>query len=243
MKKLIVTTVALSVIATSVFGQGLVNLSGGTSASTRMSTNSAVGGTVYGLTSGGPANYYFALFASSSQTSVNGLTTSMVGIGVGSNYVFNALGGGTPSTGWELVGIATNNGSAGRWNSATQGTTSAGQNALNADGSLTVSGIAGAASANFVMVGWMSTGIGTTLASLEAWYAAGANGGWIGQSAVATGLPLGDGVSTSTPNPFGAGAGQVGGFLLGETPAVPEPGTLALAALGGASLLMFRRKK
>jgi hypothetical protein len=26
-------------------------------------------------------------------------------------------------------------------------------------------------------------------------------------------------------------------------PSVPEPGTMALAALGGASLLMFRRRK
>ena len=35
----------------------------------------------------------------------------------------------------------------------------------------------------------------------------------------------------------------VGGFQLVEVSTVPEPGTLALAALGGASLLLFRRKK
>ncbi|HUC85517.1 MAG TPA: PEP-CTERM sorting domain-containing protein [Candidatus Acidoferrales bacterium] len=37
------------------------------------------------------------------------------------------------------------------------------------------------------------------------------------------------------------GNGTTGQNLVLTT--VPEPGTLALAALGGASLLMFRRKK
>src|ERR1017187_6699904 len=53
------------------------------------------------------------------------------------------------------------------------------------------------------------------------------------------------------PNIFGAAANGVGGinqiqgggFNMLAVTATPEPGTLALAALGGASLLMFRRKK
>jgi hypothetical protein len=242
MKKIIVTTVALSVIATSAFSQGLVNFSAGLNATTRMSTNSAVGGAATGLAGGAAGSFYYALFASVNQTSVNGQTTAISGMNA--NYVFNNLGSGNVTSGWELVGIGTST-SAGRMAPVSQGTTSAGQSALNADNSLTVTGIAGANAANLVAVGWYSIGAsnpGTTLASMEAWYAAGANGGWIGQSAVAN-VTLGDGGLTATPNPFGAGAGQVTGFLLGETPTVPEPGTLALAALGGASLLLFRRKK
>ena len=50
---------------------------------------------------------------------------------------------------------------------------------------------------------------------------------------------------------FGASAGQINDTSGGGDPmllepllaATPEPGTLALAALGGASLLLFRRKK
>jgi len=51
---------------------------------------------------------------------------------------------------------------------------------------------------------------------------------------------LGDGGSIPTLNAFGTGPGQLGGFMMGVT--VPEPGTLALMALGSASLLLFRRK-
>ncbi|HAO77518.1 MAG TPA: hypothetical protein DCQ92_00830 [Verrucomicrobia subdivision 3 bacterium] len=239
MKKYIIATTALLVVATSAFSQGLVNFSAGTSVATRMSTNSVVGGPSTGTTAATSGLYYYALFASASQANVNGNTTAISG--QNANYVFNNLGTGVPSTGWELVGIGTNWASAGRLFPASQGTSSAGQTALNADNSLTVQGIGGAAVANLVAVGWYSPGIGTDLASLESWYAAGANNGWIGQSAVAN-LTLGDGGLVVTPNVFGTGAGQVGGFMMGLS-VVPEPTTLALAALGGASLLLFRRKK
>jgi hypothetical protein len=239
MKKYIIATTALLVVATSAFSQGLVNFSAGTSVATRMSTNSVVGGPSTGTTAATSGLYYYALFASVNQTAINGSSTAISGLSA--NYVFRNLGTGIPSTGWELVGIGTNYASAGRMFPASQGTTSAGQAALNADNSLTVQGIGGAANANLVAVGWYSPGIGATLASLQTWYAAGANNGWIGQSAVGN-LTLGDGGLVVTPGIFGTGAGQVGGFMMGLT-AVPEPGTLALMALGSASLLLFRRKK
>lgn len=239
MKKYIIATTALLVVATSAFSQGLVYYSAGSSVATRMSTNSVVGGPSTGLTGPTSGLYYYALFASVNQTTINGSSTAISGLNP--NYVFNNLGTGVPSTGWELVGIGTNNANAGRMNVASQGTTSAGQTLLNADGSLTVQGIAGAGSANIVTVGWYSTGIGTDLASLQTWYAAGAFNGWVGQSAVGN-VVLGDGSSIPTPNAFGTGPGQLGGFMMGLT-IVPEPTTLALAALGGASLLLFRRKK
>jgi hypothetical protein len=42
---------------------------------------------------------------------------------------------------------------------------------------------------------------------------------------------------------LGAASPNIPGFTLGLVTVVPEPGTLALAAIGGASLLALRRKK
>jgi hypothetical protein len=239
MKKLIIASIALSVVATSGYSQGVVAFSGGGNAATRTSTNSVVGGAATGSTAATAGLYYYALFASANQTSINGSTAPVSGLSA--NYVFNNLGTGVPTGGWELVGIGANIASAGRFSATSQGTTSAGQGAVNADGSLTVQLMTASSTANLVIVGW-SANAGTTLTALEAWYAAGANGGWIGQSGIGSGV-LGDGASLPTPTLLGTGPGQVGGLLLGLTPSVPEPGTLALAALGGASLLLFRRKK
>ena len=239
MKKYIIATTALLVVATSAFSQGLVNFSAGLSAATRMNTNSVVGGPSTGLTGTTPGLYYYALFASVNQTTINGSSAAISGLS--GNYVFNNLGTGVPSTGWELVGIGTNTVNAGRMWSITQGNASGNQVPVNADGSLTVQGIAGAAAANMVAVGWYSPGIGTDLASLQTWYAGGAFNGWVGQSAVGN-VILGDNGLVFTPNPFGGGTGQFGGILMGLT-VVPEPTTLALVALGSASLLLFRRKK
>jgi hypothetical protein len=232
MKKLIITSTVLLAVAATGFSQGLVNFGGGVSTATKMSTNSVVGGPSTGYTSAAGGSFYYALFASAANSTINGSAAGVSGLS--GNYVFNNMAG------WELVGTGTNQLAAGRFSAASQ-TVLGSQGPLNADGSMSVSGIAGAGTAYLVTVGW-SANVGTTVAAMEAWYAAGANGGWIGQSGIAT-VTLGDGVSVSTPNPFGTTTGLVGGILMGLTPTVPEPGTLALAALGGASLLLFRRKK
>jgi hypothetical protein len=238
MKKTIITTVVALAVCSSAFSQGLVTFGTGATSSNRISTNSVVGGAATGAIIGAN-NYYFALFASSSQTSVAGVTTAQSG--ANGTYVVNNLGGGTPSTGWELVGLGASQASLGRMGAISQGTTSAGQGALNADNSLSVQGIGGGGLANLVAIGW-SANIGSTLASLEAWLAAPGVTGWIGQSAVGQGAQLGDGVLILTPGAMGGAASQFAGFTLGIV-TTPEPGTLALAALGGASLLLFRRKK
>ena len=226
LEEIMVALAILDAVATTVFAQGLVYFVNGTSSSTKISTNSVFGGSATGLTGANASGTYcYALFASTSQSSVNGNTVAVSG--VSSDYVFNNLGGGTPATGWELVGIGTNTALAGRMTAASQGTTSAGQGPLNADGSLTVQGIAGGENANFVVVGW-SANIGTTLATVETWYVfGGPGGGWIGQSAVSSGLTLGDGGLIPTSNVFGTGFGQVPGFTLGVIPPVgPIPPSL-----------------
>jgi len=237
MKKAIITAAILGALASNAFSQGLVYFSGGGSAATRISTNSVVGGSSAGTTSLGAGQYYYALFASAANTTVSGNSAAFSGSGNGT-YVFNAL------SGWTLVGFASSTANAGRFGAISQGTSDANQGALNSDGSLTVQGIAGAANANFVAIGW-SANIGSTLAALEAWYANPTLAGWIGESIVGAGESLGDNNLVSTPQAFGVGAGQLTGFLLGEVSptAVPEPTTMALAGLGAGALLLFRRRK
>jgi len=235
MKKTIVTLAILGGLATAGFSQGFVYFGAGAANATKVSTNSVIGCAAAGRTQG-DNSYYYALFASSSQTTIGGSATAFSA--TNGTYAFNA--------GWTLVGIGAANqstsGSAGTSGAVSQGTTSANQAALNGDGSLTVSGVAGGGNGNFVVVGW-SANIGSTLAAMESWYANPTVLGWIGQSRIGVGQVIGDNGSNPTLNIFGSTANYVNGFTLGEVAAVPEPGTIALAALGGASLLMFRRKK
>jgi len=184
MKKIVLTLGIMTALASSGFAQGFIFFSGGTTAATRMSTNSVVGGASTGTTVANSANsYYYALFVSVANTTSG--TTSTAVNGVNGNYVFDN------ASGWTLAGIAANTISAGRFGAISQGSTSGNQVALNTDGSLSVSGIAGGTSVHTVVVGW-SANIGSTLASVQAWYDGGAlTQGYIGQSAVGSGLAAG----------------------------------------------------
>ncbi len=64
----------------------------------------------------------------------------------------------------------------------------------------------------------------------------------MGESNVSGLLTAGDGNFDSKSCTFWSGFTGIQVFTLGEV-TVPEPGTLALAALGVSSLLMLRRKK
>jgi hypothetical protein len=75
----------------------------------------------------------------------------------------------------------------------------------------------------------------------------GATSGNFGLSAIATGISGGFG-SPATPsyNLFGGATGLSTGFNaadIGGTPVIPEPTSMALAGLGAAALLIFRRRK
>ncbi|MDR3573131.1 MAG: PEP-CTERM sorting domain-containing protein [Anaerolineaceae bacterium] len=229
MKKTIIAIAVLGAVGLSAYGQGTVAWAN--SNGTKVSTNSVVGGAATGAvnasgTAGG-INFYYTLFYSTTQTSVAGNTAALVG-NTGT-YAFNASGW-TDGLGTGNYGT---NAAAGRIQSSNP----------NADGSTSLAGIAGGTAANWVVVAW-SANIGSTISALQSYLAN--NGpmvnGWVGESVVGSGSP---GTLGSTPagGIFGASSPFIPGFTAGLVVPVPEPGTLALAALGGASLLLFRRKK
>lgn len=99
----------------------------------------------------------------------------------------------------------------------------------------------------YILVGW-SSNLGADWATVSGelqnntWAAA----GFFGVSALGLGSAGGGPNSLAAPNIFGTGVnagGLASGITLYSVTPVPEPGTLALAALGGASLLLFRRRK
>jgi len=238
MKKLIIIAamfVSGAVTLTHAQGTIFANNSNGT----KISTNSVVGGAATGLTSGTIGGFYYALFASASSTTINGSTAAYAGYsGSGdTHYAFN-------DAGWTLQ---LNGGTA---NGVTPGafmtnTATAGRYAItspNTDGAFTSQTIAGGSAGYFAVIGW-SSNLGSTLAQAIATLNAGTVAGFIGQSAVSGQLTLGTLGSTSPTALYGASSPNIQGFTLGLVTSTPEPGTMALAALGGASLLLFRRRK
>ena len=193
---------------------------------TRISTNSFPLGAT-GLTSAAPNGYFYALFYSTTATTVLGTTNAQMpwvfDLGV---YAFQ-----DPS--WTFAAYGTNSPSApGRFSSSAQ----------NSDGYTTINGVPGGATAQFVVLGW-SARLGTNLAALEYSLATWANPGWIGESAVSGPLLLGDGGIIPTTLLFGSNYPFIQGFTLGEIPLVPEPSTLALAACAMVATLCCRRKR
>jgi hypothetical protein len=225
MKKTIIATL-VAIAAISSQAQGLIIFSSSTQ---NLSTNNTGNAPSLGATAAGrlagAGNYYFALFYSATATTVGGSNTNSIQ-GSNGTYVFN-------DNNWTAVpgvfGLGTNYATAGRFTAGTP----------NADGSTTIPNIAGGSSAQFVVVGWSSS-LGTTLQQLEADYNTGT--GFLGESAVSGSISTGNGGNLPTPNLFGGLQPQLQAFTLGSV-TVPEPGTMALAALSGASLLLFRRRK
>jgi len=228
-------TIALAAVATaSTYAQGFVLFQNTAAAGTHISTNSAVGGAATGQTFANAGTigttYYYALFYSTAATTVDGSSAAVAGNG---NYAWQdsnwTLASSTYATTEGFAGdLATNTTSVGKLNSEAADPSNSGQ-----------TGIQTSSAANFVVVGW-SANIGSTVAALETYMQDPSFLAWVGESAVSgTITPSGGGTN---PSQGLFGSGEVEGFVLGET-AVPEPGTLALAAIGGASLLALRRKK
>jgi len=244
MKK-IVSILSLVAVTTLLHAQGTVIF---TSASLGITTNSGVshfaGGSEVSTAPSGktstfaaaPGAYDFALFV---QTYTGSLSTTAT------NPIANgwslATSGGTPV-------IATNQNVAG------------GLFGPGALGGLAIDGLAlpsggtydTAGHDYFMIVGW-STGLGTTWAQVSAQLAAGfalntVAGQYFGVSMI--GNTYAGGANGLNPQSlFGANNLQtlqtVPTFVMYGVPvvAVPEPTTMALAGLGGLSLLLFRRRK
>jgi len=215
MKKTIIT-ICLALTAVVGYSQGTVStINSGT---TLISTNT---GSVSGVLPATAGLYYFAL-----------LTESMTTFGVANSAptALQLTGGSWTFTGTYTTNIA----SAGRENGGANIATS--------------TGWAPGVTNSYVLVGW-SANEGSSWATIaneienNSWTAP----GYFGISSVGFGEAGGGPDAIPAFGLFGAGPSATGtpitsGFDLNPV-GVPEPGTLALAALGGASLLMFRRKK
>jgi len=226
MKK-VITTIAAAGFAASVFAQGYVNMGNG--GTTAVSTNGTVyygGGGAIGTTTGlqsgsgaAPQGYYYALFAQS--YSGSGPTAAV--------NIQNLAGGG-----WSFTGAyGTNSLAAGRETGGIDEPTS--QNA------------AAGADLQYIVLGWSSTesagpNVATILSSLTTGNWANPNG-VVGVSSVGIVASLAGSPPATASSLFGTSPGITSGFVLDGVTPVPEPATMALAAIGGASLLLFRRKK
>jgi hypothetical protein len=220
MKKLILTMAAIVGVAGYTYGQGQIVFGATASAATQVSTNN---GTV-GKIGGAAGEWEFALFRSSNtnKVDVNGTTSTS-----GKPLV-------TPWTdpGWTFTGVlATNSGTAGRFAVTDPNV-----------GYVTISGAAVGSFQNYVIYGWNTAVGGGTLNSLINAYNNNAPGLFGGASAIAVALQMGDnGATIFNNNVIGGLSYQTPGWQLAPV-IVPEPATFALAGLGAAAMLIFRRR-
>jgi hypothetical protein len=242
MKKLI-TTLAISGLSVAAFAQGIVTWNS-VAGFLQVQTNDTVWSTfepsagqaaptgTIGVTTGnannaslgyGGAGYYYELLASANGTTAPTTVAGLSGwLDTGLSGA-NATGTGKMLQNNPSTGATANNWAAG----AASGIVLVGWSA-NLGGSWAV------ASSN--LVNWATAGVNNT----------GANVAYFGVSSVGN---IVSGTAPPGPQLFGTGAGQIASGAANPmqldalATTVPEPGTLALAAIGGASLLLFRRKK
>ena len=122
------------------------------------------------------------------------------------------------------------------WHSEAVGGVNSANGIFN-NGSVSLTGIAGGASAQYAVLGWSGTA-----ATLDAAITGGA---WVGESAIFT-TTTGDPGTTPPGTPINLKSTFTGIILApqaGAVPPVPEPATFALVGLGAAAMLIFRRRK
>ena len=161
---------------------------------TRVSTNSVEGGPATGRTAVAGGLYYYALFYSTTATTVGGNSDAVVG--VNGFYAFD-------DPNWNFVALGTNGVSPGRFLSTVQ----------NTDGSTTVSGVPGNSAASFVVAGW-SASMGTNLAAVKSYFdlVEYDQNDWIGQSSVSGLITVGNGTGSPPALLFGLTSPNIPGF-------------------------------
>jgi hypothetical protein len=103
-----------------------------------------------------------------------------------------------------------------------------------------VSGWAGGTSMDYVVAGW-SASIGHDWAQVAPIVQTGVFPGFYGHSVIGEGISGGGPLGQPVLALFGASAPAIPGFQILSS--VPEPTTFALAGLGAAAMLIFRRRK
>jgi hypothetical protein len=226
MKKLL-TILAIASAATFSYAQGTVILQNG-AAAFFVSTNAAALGQGIGVTAKTALGFDYAVLTAAyggpvpSTSPLDGAWTGA--ILTGNNFTIAAGGiagqggpAGAPAAGW---GAPT----AGQYSDGTE--------------------------RYFMIVGW-SSNLGTTWANVSANMASnwatpwGANQAFFGTSAIGFGYSGGGPLSLPATSLYSVTGGMPGGLSSGFQlmAIVPEPSTIALAAFGGLSLLLFRRRK
>ena len=241
MKKLILTSICTLVVSGVALAQGNVNWSGVAFGSYTSQTNSTTYSPLFG---GGPTG-----------NGAIGATQGNTAVGTGFYYEllytgsYNGSTAGVSPTTLTALGTWTDSG-LGATNSTTAGRATVLANENNAGA--TVAGMHPGTTNYIILVGW-SADLGTTWATADAnmnnaTYLAGLSSqAFFGISTVGYITPLSSSTSPGAAV-FGAASAQgqpINGSTLTQLYLipVPEPGTMALAAIGGASLLLFRRRK
>jgi len=243
MKKLAITTLLAAGLSGISFGQGTVNWNASPSVNFIAQTNTANysglstalgGGQATGISGGGAGNtqgsgttlYYYQLLYSSSDSAAPTTLTDLAG---------NWLSAGSALT------MENGAGANGR------------VNPITANAAATVPWAAGTAD-GVLLVGWsanLGTSYATVLNELQNWtadsssivgpafFGESAFGSVTASSSSITGATVFGAASPLISNPSGSPAQ----LDLLQTAPIPEPTSLAMAAVGGASLLLFRRRK
>jgi len=219
MKK-ILAILTLTGIASAAFAQGVINANNTGGTAITLSSNSVSMGNISGA-----GSYYFAVYNNTTYPTAAPATTAA-----------SILGGA-----WTFTGVYATNTSAGRISDGpgTGATTAPGTWAIGTTAWTLILGW----SANY---GAPSAGTLTTILT-DAENGTWGQNGWFGTSVVGYAEAGGvDPVSGQTINPtalFGATSPGIQSFPLDFVSVVPEPGTFALAGLGAAAMLIFRRRK
>lgn len=181
---------------------------------------------------------------STNGTPMNGTTTGVMDKTANDYYFALLISSGTPTSQDPLTGgwsVAQSGGANLVGNNYT--VIAGGVNGTGSAGGVAVDNWAAGATMNVELVGW-SASLGTSWSEIASQLAANSWNalGYYGISSIGQVTSGGVGAPAS-PAASLFGPTQISSFNLNGVAPVPEPATMALGALGGAALLLFRRRK